>query len=92
VAAGPASAVGPNVPVSGPHNLLVDRAIVVEGFRKAYGEAVAVDGIDFVVAQGEVFGLLGPNGAGKTTTLECLEGLRFPTAGTLRVRGIDPSR
>jgi ABC-2 type transport system ATP-binding protein len=70
----------------------VDRAIVVEGFRKAYGEAVAVDGIDFVVAQGEVFGLLGPNGAGKTTTLECLEGLRFPTAGTLRVRGIDPSR
>lgn len=69
----------------------MDQAIVVEGFRKTYGEAVAVDGIDFTVAQGEVFGLLGPNGAGKTTTLECLEGLRFPTAGTLRVRGIDPS-
>jgi ABC-2 type transport system ATP-binding protein len=49
-------------------------AIVVEGFRKTYGDVVAVDGIDFVVAQGEVFGLLGPNGAGKTTTLECLEG------------------
>jgi ABC-2 type transport system ATP-binding protein len=70
----------------------VDPAIVVEGFRKTYGDAVAVDGIDFVVEQGEVFGLLGPNGAGKTTTLECLEGLRFPTAGTLRVRGIDPTR
>ena len=67
-------------------------AIVVEAFRKAYDDVVAVDGIDFVVEQGEVFGLLGPNGAGKTTTLECLEGLRFPTAGTLRVRGIDPAR
>jgi ABC-2 type transport system ATP-binding protein len=81
-----------NVPRVGAHDELVDPAIVVDGFRKTYGDLVAVEGIDFVVAQGEVFGLLGPNGAGKTTTLECLEGLRFPTAGTLRVRGIDPSR
>ncbi len=70
----------------------MEPAIVVEGFRKTYGDVVAVDGIDFIVAPGEVFGLLGPNGAGKTTTLECLEGLRFPTAGRLRVRGIDPAR
>ena len=67
-------------------------AIVVEAFRKNYGDVVAVAGIDFTVADGEIFGLLGPNGAGKTTTLECLEGIRYPTAGTLRVRGIDPSR
>ncbi|MFO8151151.1 MAG: ABC transporter ATP-binding protein [Trueperaceae bacterium] len=67
-------------------------AIVVEAFRKSYGDVDAVAGIDFTVAEGEIFGLLGPNGAGKTTTLECLEGIRYPTAGTLRVRGTDPSR
>ena len=67
-------------------------AILVEAFRKTYGAVEAVAGIDFTVAEGEIFGLLGPNGAGKTTTLECLEGLRTPTEGTLRVRGIDPSR
>ena len=67
-------------------------AIVVEAFRKSYGDVEAVAGIDFTVAEGEIFGLLGPNGAGKTTTLECLEGIRFPTAGTLRVRGVDPTR
>ena len=71
---------------------MAHNAIVVEAFRKRYGEVDAVAGIDFTVAEGEIFGLLGPNGAGKTTTLECLEGLRYPTEGTLRVRGIDPSR
>jgi ABC-2 type transport system ATP-binding protein len=69
----------------------VDPAIRVDGFHKAYGDIVAVGGIDFTVDQGEIFGLLGPNGAGKTTTLECLEGLRRPTAGRLRVRDIDPT-
>jgi ABC-2 type transport system ATP-binding protein len=67
-------------------------AVEVSGFRKRYGSSVAVDGIDFQVQRGEIFGLLGPNGAGKTTTLECLEGLRAPDAGTLRVMGIDPTR
>ncbi len=67
-------------------------AIVVQGFRKTYGTFTAVDGIDFAVDEGEIFGLLGPNGAGKTTTLECLEGLRRPTDGTLRVMGIDPAQ
>ncbi len=65
--------------------------ISVDGFRKRYGAFVAVDGISFQVARGEIFGLLGPNGAGKTTTLECLEGIRTPDEGTLRVAGIDPT-
>jgi ABC-2 type transport system ATP-binding protein len=70
----------------------VTPAVEVNSFRKLYGELIAVDGIAFDVKPGEIFGLLGPNGAGKTSTLECLEGLRAPDAGTLRVGGIDPAR
>jgi len=66
--------------------------IQVKDFRKSYGSFVAVDSIGFEVHQSEIFGLLGPNGAGKTTTLECLEGLRSPDGGTLRVAGVDPTR
>lgn len=64
----------------------------VTDFRKTYDDVVAVDGISFEAQRGEIFGLLGPNGAGKTSTLECLEGLRTPDAGRLRVAGIDPTR
>lgn len=64
--------------------------VEVKGFRKQYGDFVAVDNIEFVVRPGEIFGLLGPNGAGKTTTLESLEGLRQPDGGMLSVAGIDP--
>lgn len=64
--------------------------IEVKDFRKTYGNHIAVDGISFDVKQGEIFGLLGPNGAGKTSTLECLEGLRAPNGGSLRVAGLDP--
>lgn len=66
--------------------------IEVRDFRKIYGEVVAVDGISFDVKPGEIFGLLGPNGAGKTTILECLEGLRNPSDGSVRVDDIDPSK
>lgn len=65
--------------------------IEVKDFRKSYGDFVAVDGISFVVKNGEIFGLLGPNGAGKTSTLESLEGLREPNGGSVRVAGIDPT-
>jgi len=50
---------------------------------------VAVNGIDFIVYDNEIFGLLGPNGAGKTTTLRCLSTLISPTEGTINVNGYD---
>ncbi len=68
-----------------------DAAVQVRNFRKTYGDYVAVDDISFEILPGEIFGLLGPNGAGKTSTLECLEGLRQPNGGWLRVAGIDPA-
>ncbi len=67
-------------------------AISVSGLRKTYGGVEAVRGIDFEVAQGEVFGLLGPNGAGKTSTVEILEGLRPRTGGDVRVLDFDPEK
>jgi len=67
-------------------------AIVVRGLRKSYGALEAVRGVDFEIAEGEVFGLLGPNGAGKTTTVEILEGYRKRDAGEVSVLGHDPER
>lgn len=67
-------------------------AIEVENLVKRYGNLTAVDGISFAVCQGEIFGLLGPNGAGKTTTVECIEGLRTPDGGEIRVLGYDVRR
>ncbi len=68
------------------------KAIHVEHLIKDYPGLRAVDGVSFDVERGEIFGMLGPNGAGKTTTIECLEGLRVPTGGTLDVLGLDPAR
>jgi ABC-2 type transport system ATP-binding protein len=65
-------------------------AIAVSGLRKAYGDNVAVAGVDLEVHRGEVFALLGPNGAGKTTTVEILEGYRHRDGGTVSVLGSDP--
>jgi ABC-2 type transport system ATP-binding protein len=67
-------------------------AISVSGLRKSYGPLEAVRGVDFEIAEGEVFGLLGPNGAGKTTTVEILEGYRPRDAGEVTVLGHDPER
>ncbi|GGV19979.1 multidrug ABC transporter ATP-binding protein [Actinomadura cremea] len=66
--------------------------IEVDGLVKRYGDHTAVNGVSFAVEQGEIFGILGPNGAGKTTTVECIEGLRAPDGGSIRVCGIDPGR
>jgi len=64
--------------------------IEVERLRKTYGNTIAVADVSFQVNEGEIFGLLGPNGAGKTTSVECLQGLRHPDSGNLRVLGLDP--
>jgi len=63
--------------------------IEVIDFRKAYGSTVAVAGLSFHVAPGQVLGLVGPNGAGKTTTLRALTGIIPASGGRLRVAGFD---
>jgi ABC-2 type transport system ATP-binding protein len=60
------------------------------GLRKAFGDLMAVDGIDLAVPRGSFYGFLGPNGAGKSTTIKCLTGLLQPSGGTYRILGIDP--
>lgn len=67
-------------------------SIVVEDFHKNYDEVLAVAGISFRVASGEILGLVGPNGAGKTTTLRALAGILAPTQGRLLVDGHDIAR
>jgi ABC-2 type transport system ATP-binding protein len=64
--------------------------IEIDHLHKRYGEKTAVDDVTFTVDTGEIFGVLGPNGAGKTTTVECVEGLRRPDRGSVRVLGVDP--
>jgi len=66
--------------------------IEVRNLRKQYADQVAVADVSLSVDEGEIFGLVGPNGAGKTTTVECIEGLRGPDSGSVRVLGLDPRR
>jgi ABC-2 type transport system ATP-binding protein len=61
--------------------------IAALSLARRFGDRLAVDGVSFEVAAGEVFGLLGPNGAGKTTTLRMLAGLISPTSGEVRLGG-----
>ena len=65
-------------------------AIETQGLRKAFGDFVAVDGIDLVVPRGSFYGFLGPNGAGKSTTIKCLTGLLTPSGGSFRILDLDP--
>jgi lipooligosaccharide transport system ATP-binding protein len=64
--------------------------IHARGLTKRFKAFTAVDGIDFDVAAGEAFGFLGPNGAGKTSTMRMIGCVSPPSAGTLRVLGMDP--
>ncbi|MCA1957837.1 MAG: ABC transporter ATP-binding protein [Nitrospira sp.] len=61
----------------------------VTNLRKRFGDFTAVDDVSFSVQPGEILGLLGPNGAGKTTTIHMLLGLITPTAGSIRMFGLD---
>jgi ABC-2 type transport system ATP-binding protein len=67
-------------------------AITAAGLRKSFGDKLVLDGIDFQVPAGSVFGLLGPNGAGKTTTVHILSTLIRADAGEVRVGGHDLAR
>src|SRR5262249_46709367 len=65
-------------------------SVLTRGLSKSYGPVQALRGVDLEVRRGEIFGFLGPNGAGKTTAIRCLLDLIRPTAGTVRVLGLDP--
>jgi ABC-2 type transport system ATP-binding protein len=67
-------------------------AIETHGLSKRFGHQLAVNGIDLAVPRGSVFGFLGPNGSGKTTTIRMMLGLAAPTAGEVRVLGMDMPR
>jgi len=63
--------------------------ISVEQLYRYYGHHLAVEAINFELAQGEVLGFLGPNGAGKSTTMQMISGNLAPSAGRIRINGID---
>ncbi len=63
--------------------------IEVQGLVKTFGSLRAVDGLSFSVTQGNIVGFLGPNGAGKTTTMKILTGFLAPTAGSVKIAGLD---
>ena len=64
-----------------------ETVLEVRGLTKRYEGLLALGGVDFEVARGEIFGVIGPNGAGKTTLFSCLVGAVRPTSGTVRFRG-----
>jgi len=63
--------------------------IEFQGLQKEYAELVAVQPLHVSIPEGEVYGLIGPNGAGKTTTIRMACGLLTPTAGHVRINGVD---
>nr|CBH39765.1 putative ABC transporter, ATP-binding protein, N-terminal region [uncultured archaeon] len=71
---------------------MVEHVIEITNLTKEYGELKAVDNVTLNIERGEIFGLLGPNGAGKTTTINILVGLSLPTAGTVKIAGLDVTK
>jgi ABC-2 type transport system ATP-binding protein len=68
----------------------MELAVETRGLTRDFGQFRAVAGIDLAVPAGSFYGFLGPNGAGKSTTIKCLTGLLRPSAGSMRILGIDP--
>jgi ABC-2 type transport system ATP-binding protein len=62
--------------------------VEARGLIRKYGDLVAVDDVDLIVKEGEVYGLIGPNGCGKTTTIKLVCGLLRPNAGSVKVLGM----
>src|SRR5262249_53673927 len=73
---------------------VADQEILIraKGLRKQFGDFVAVDGIDFELSRGEVFGFLGPNGAGKSSTMRMIGCVSPPSGGELGILGLEPAR
>jgi putative spermidine/putrescine transport system ATP-binding protein len=67
-------------------------AVRLSGVRRAFGDVVAVAGIDLDIAAGEFFTMLGPSGSGKTTTLRVIAGFERPDAGRVELQGVDVTR
>jgi ABC-2 type transport system ATP-binding protein len=63
--------------------------IELKSLTKKYGDYTAVDNLNLYVKKGEIFGFIGPNGAGKTTTIKMIGGILAPSAGTVKITGID---
>jgi len=59
--------------------------VIASGLRKAYGDKVLMDGLDFALPRGDIVGIIGPNGAGKTTLFRMITGQEKPDAGTLKI-------
>ena len=68
----------------------MELAVETHSLTRDFGTFRAVNEVDLAVPSGSFYGFLGPNGAGKSTTIKCLTGLLKPTAGTMRILGIDP--
>jgi len=66
--------------------------IATEALTKKYGDVLALDALDLVIEEGEIFGYIGPNGAGKSTTIRILSGLLRPTSGSATVADVDVVR
>lgn len=67
----------------------MNEVIKIENLKRSYGDIVAVNGVSYSVAKGEMFGLVGPDGAGKTTTIRMLIGLLKPDSGNAQLLGYD---
>jgi putative spermidine/putrescine transport system ATP-binding protein len=76
-------------PKAAPETMTSTSAVRLEGVEKAYGDVVAVAGIDLDVRDGEFFSMLGPSGSGKTTTLRMIAGFERPTTGRISLHGRD---
>ncbi len=70
----------------------MDVVLEGHGLRKQFGQVIAVDGLDFEIHKGQIYGFLGPNGAGKTTTLRMIVGIHLPDEGRIRILGTDNPR
>ncbi len=69
-----------------------DVLLATDHLTKRFGKRTAVDRLSLEIHRGDVFGFLGPNGAGKSTTMRMILGLVHPSAGSVRIAGVDPAR